>query len=226
MTAHDDARRRSPEDARWAWRRRRCSRNGSRRRRDGARAATGHRPAHPPPVLQRHRRPARQRADHGEPAASLRRPHVQQRPDDPRRQRPAAAEAGRRSSPAATSRARITCRWPTTCCCSPTAPTSSRCSPTTTCAATSRTRWPTASPTGRSSAPGLSIHDISRAAGDAGDRVPRDAGAGHQPPVVAGRALRLRVGALRRLHRSHPVRRRSADDHQAGDRRRAGGCPA
>ena len=83
---------------------------------------------------------------------------------DPRRRRSAPAEAGRRSSPPATTRARITCRSPTICCCSPTAPTSSRCSRTTTCAAISRTRSPTASPTARSSAPGLSIHDISRPA--------------------------------------------------------------
>ena len=57
---------------------------------------------------------------------------------------------------------------------------------------------------------GLTIHDISKPGRDARDRVPRDAGPRHQPPVVAGRPLRLRVGALRRLHRPHPLHRRSA----------------
>ncbi len=65
---------------------------------------------------------------------------------------------------------------------------------------------------------GLSIHDISRPSGDEGDRVPRNARLRHQPAVVAGRTLRVRLRAFRRLHRSHPVHRRSEGHHQAGDR--------
>ena len=73
---------------------------------------------------------------------------------------------------------------------------------------------------------GLSIHDISKPAGDAGDRVPRDARLRHQPAVVDRRALRLRVRAFRRLHRSHP--RASSTCRTSPSRRscRAGGCPA
>ena len=99
-----------------------------------------------------HGRPARRRADHGEPRPPLRRPHVQRRRHDSRRADPRRVEARRLLHAGGDTRARIICRSPTICCCSPTAPTSSRCSPTTTCAATSRTRSPTASPTARSSA--------------------------------------------------------------------------
>ena len=113
----------------------------------------GHRPAHPAPVVQRSGRPARQRAGDAQPRPPLRRPHVQRRRHDARRHRSARLKPVGVLHRAATTRARITCRSPTTCCCSPTAPTSWRCSPTTTCAAISRTRSPTASPTGRSSAP-------------------------------------------------------------------------
>ena len=73
---------------------------------------------------------------------------------------------------------------------------------------------------------GLSIHDISQAAGDAGDRVPRDAGAGHQPAVVAGRPLRLRV---RRTSTASPITScASSICRRSPSRRswRAGGCPA
>ena len=53
---------------------------------------------------------------------------------------------------------------------------------------------------------------------DEGNRLPADAWARHQPSVVAGRPLRLRVRAFRRLHRSHPLHRRPEEHHQAGDR--------
>ncbi len=65
---------------------------------------------------------------------------------------------------------------------------------------------------------GLSIHDISRPGEMQRDRLSRDARVRHQPPVVDRRPLRLRGRALRRLHGSHPVHRRSADDHEARDR--------
>ena len=42
---------------------------------------------------------------------------------------------------------------------------------------------------------GLSIHDISKPGGDEGNRLSRDARPGHQPDLVAGRALRLPCAA-------------------------------
>ena len=47
----------------------------------------------------------------------------------------------------------ITCRFPTTCSCSPMARTSWPCSLTTTSAVISRTRWPTVLPSAKNSAP-------------------------------------------------------------------------
>ena len=64
---------------------------------------------------------------------------------------------------------------------------------------------------------GLSIHDISRPGGDEGDCLSRDAGLRHQPPVVAGRTLRLRRRAFRRFHGSHSLHGRSEEHHEARD---------
>ena len=66
---------------------------------------------------------------------------------------------------------------------------------------------------------GLSIHDLSKPPEMREIAFLEMPGLGHQPAVVAGRPLRLRGGALRRLPGSHPVRRGSPDDHQARDRR-------
>ena len=173
---------------------------------------------HQAPLLQRHRRAPRQRADHVEPQPPLCRPHVQRRRHHSRRQRSAQSRSRWISSPPGNTRARTTCSRQTICCCSPTAPISSPCSPTATCAAISRTRSPTASPSAKTFRSGLSIHDISKPGEMREIAFLEMPGLRHQPAVVDGRALRLCLGAFRRLHRSHPVHRRPQRDHKARDR--------
>ncbi len=74
---------------------------------------------------------------------------------------------------------------------------------------------------------GLSIFDIAK-----NPAKPREIaflempGLRRQPALVGRRPLRVRVGALRRLHRSHPVHRRLAATSRSRRSCRAGGCPA
>ena len=74
---------------------------------------------------------------------------------------------------------------------------------------------------------GLSIFDIAK-----DPAKPREIAflemPGHrrEPALVGRRPLRVRVGTLRRLHRSHPLHRRLAEHHEARRSSRAGGCPA
>ena len=73
---------------------------------------------------------------------------------------------------------------------------------------------------------GLSIHDLSKPPEMREIAFLEMPGLGHQPPVVARRPLRLRGRALRRLPRSHPVRRGSPDASPSPKSWRAGGCRA
>ena len=82
---------------------------------------------------------------------------------------------------AGATRARTICRSRTICCCSPTAPTSSRCSPTTACAAISRTTLVDSITNRKKFRSGLSHSRHFQARRDEGDRVSRDARPRHQP---------------------------------------------